>query len=175
MENQNNNQRFLALGLPSGAFGLETGYRGEPYFCTPSGAEIIGWLGVDGIHFCFIPSLNSDMVFAVSPMPCSEHYVVPIARTFEEFLALLLFCKDASLLESISYVTETRFHESVKEIAEYSSSAEDSAVDTLRLDIGIEPSPNAYESVKSLQADFDYTLIPFTDEYFYLTGAARTV
>ncbi len=54
------------------------------------------------------------MVFAVSPMPCGEHYVEPIARNFQEFLSLVLFCKGVSPLEQISYIDEGQFSEMLK-------------------------------------------------------------
>mgnify|MGYP000855212055 FL=1 len=68
-------QKFRSLDFPKHTIGLEWNGEDVAYFCTPVGAEVIGWLAVDGIHFCFIPSINSDMVFAVSPMPCGNHYV----------------------------------------------------------------------------------------------------
>jgi hypothetical protein len=37
------------------------------HFCTPKGAKVIGWAGVDGIHYCFVRGFG-EMVFAVSPM-----------------------------------------------------------------------------------------------------------
>ena len=59
--------RFHALPFSKDVIGLEWSDSNVTYFCTSVGAEVIGWLGVDGIHFCFIPSISSDMVFAVSP------------------------------------------------------------------------------------------------------------
>jgi len=94
MINNNAYQRFCALHFPKDVLGLNWNDSNVVYFCTPVDAEVIGWLGVDGIHFCFIPSISSDMVFVVSPMPCGEHYVEPIARSFQDFLSLVLFCKD---------------------------------------------------------------------------------
>lgn len=101
MTNNDLFHRFRDLPFSKDAIGLGWSDSDVTYFCTPVGSEAIGWLGVDGIHFCFIPSISSDMVFAVSPMPCGEHHVEPIARSFQEFLSLVLFCKGASPLELI--------------------------------------------------------------------------
>lgn len=68
------------------------------YFCTPKGARVIGWAGVDGIHYCFVRGF-SDMVFAISPMNLPGNYVHPVARNFTDFLQLLLACGDAAALE----------------------------------------------------------------------------
>ena len=78
--------KFNKLNIDTMLLGIEQGNNESLYFCTPKGAKIIGWAGVDGIHFCFIPSISFDMVFVVSPMPCGEHYVEPIARNFLEMI-----------------------------------------------------------------------------------------
>ena len=47
-------QKFLKSGLDLVALGVERRADNAPYFCTPKGAIILGWAGVDGVHFCFI-------------------------------------------------------------------------------------------------------------------------
>jgi hypothetical protein len=145
---------------PDGVLGFEWwGERDdEKYFCTPFNAEIIGWLGVDGIHFCFIPSVCSEMVFAVSPMPCSDHYVQPIARSFNDFLSLIMFCRDAALLESISYTDERHFLEQVQAEKESDCSKREHALIQIQTAYGIEENTEAYRYVRSLQSEFDYGL-----------------
>ena len=106
-------------------------------------------------------------------MPCGEHYVEPIAHTFEEFLSLILFCKDASLLEQICYVMEGHFCESVKDVRESDCSIQDSVLDILRSEFEIEARSDTYQYVKILQAAFDYTTIPFSDEYYEVTETER--
>ncbi|MFR7832568.1 MAG: hypothetical protein ACLU3F_15310 [Blautia wexlerae] len=54
-------------GLDLAPLGVERQEENLPYFCTPKGAAIFGWAGVDGIHYCFIRGFGG-MVFAVSPM-----------------------------------------------------------------------------------------------------------
>lgn len=166
-------QRFRALPLLGEAIGLECYDHDVTYFCTPVGTVVIGWLGVDGIHFCFIPSISSDMVFVVSPMPCGEHHVEPIARSFQDFLSLVLFCKGASPLEHISWMGERQFSELLKADEENGCSARDAALDTLRKELGIEVQTNAYIYVENLQANFDYSLIPFSEEYYVTLGIER--
>ncbi|WP_222860695.1 hypothetical protein [Paenibacillus antibioticophila] len=55
---------------------MEQRQNDPPYFCTPKGARMIGWAGVDGIHFCFVRGFG-EMVFAVSPMNTAGNYVHP--------------------------------------------------------------------------------------------------
>ena len=149
--------KFRSLDFPKDSIGLEWSGNDITYFCTPVGAEVIGWLGVDGIHFCFIPSISSDMVFAVSPMPCGEHYVEPIACSFQEFLSLVLFCKDASPLEQICWMSEED---------EDCWAARDAALNILRTEFGIEIQSDVYQYVKNLQANFEYSKILFSEEYY---------
>ena len=63
-------EAFLRAGISLAPLGLEAGDRHSGYFCTPLGAEVIGWEGVDGIHCCFVEGFG-EMVFAVNPMGSS--------------------------------------------------------------------------------------------------------
>lgn len=170
MTNNDLFHRFRALPFSKDAIGLEWNDNDVTYFCTPVDAEVIGWLGVDGIHFCFIPSISTDMVFAVSPIPCGEHFVEPIADNFHDFLSLVLFCKDASPLEQICWMNEGQFTELLKSAEENSSSVKDIALNTLRSEFEIEVLSDAYQYVKSIQANFDYSTIPFSEEYYDTLG-----
>ena len=91
-------QKFLRSGLDLAPLGVERREENLPYFCTPKGAAIFGWAGVDGIHYCFIRGFGG-MVFAVSPMNAAPDCVHPLARDFADFLRLLLACGDAAALE----------------------------------------------------------------------------
>ena len=44
-------QKFLRSGIELSVVGVECREDNNPYFCTPKGASIVGWAGVDGIHF----------------------------------------------------------------------------------------------------------------------------
>ena len=91
-------QEFLQLSISLASVGIETRNDETSYFCTPNGASIIGWAGVDGIHYCFIRGFG-EMDFAVSPMNTAPDFVHPLAKDFTDFLRLLLACGDATVLE----------------------------------------------------------------------------
>ena len=82
-------QKFLRSGIELSVVGVECREDNNPYFCTPKGASIFGWAGVDGIHFCFVRGFGS-MVFSVSPMNSAPDFVHPLANNFADFLRLLL-------------------------------------------------------------------------------------
>ena len=91
-------QKFLRSGIELSVVGVECREDNNPYFCTPKGASIFGWAGVDGIHFCFVRGFGS-MVFSVSPMNSAPDFVHPLANNFADFLRLLLACGDSAALE----------------------------------------------------------------------------
>ena len=92
------------------AVGLEQRENEVTYFCTPKGAKILGWAGVDGIHFCTIRGLGKT-VFAVSPMSTPGEYVHPIAKSFEDLLGLLLSCGSMDAVEQAYLWDRTQFDE----------------------------------------------------------------
>lgn len=85
-------------GIDLSVCGVMPGNETSGYFCTPVGMTVIGWAGVDGIHYGQIEGFG-EMVFSVSPMNTPGDYVHPLARNFEDFLRLLMACGDASALE----------------------------------------------------------------------------
>ena len=53
---------FKRMHIDLGALGAEGGRNAVRYTCTPKGAKIFGWAGVDGIHFCTV-KLWGDHLF----------------------------------------------------------------------------------------------------------------
>ena len=107
-------EKFLKLGISLVPLGVEARTDNEHYFCTPRGAKVLGWAGVDGIHYCFVRG-RGDMVFAVSPMNAPGEYVYPIAGSFEDFLRLLMACGDAAALEQAWQWNEGQFNDFLRE------------------------------------------------------------
>ena len=100
-------QKFKNLPIDPSAIGLEQRDSGITYSCTPKDARILGWAGVDGIHYCTIPEFG-EMIFAVSPMNFGD-CVHPIARNFEDLLRMLLYCADMAALEQCYAWDEEQF------------------------------------------------------------------
>lgn len=91
-------KKFLQRGVDLSPVGVELREDNTNYFCTPKGASVFGWAGIDGIHFCFIRGFG-EMVFSVSPMNTSPDYVHPVAENFTDFLRLILACGDVAAVE----------------------------------------------------------------------------
>lgn len=154
--------KFNRLNIDTLPLGFERDNNKNLYFCTPKGAKIIGWAGVDGIHFCFIRGFG-EMVFAVSPMNTPGNYVHPLANCFSDFLCLLLACGDTAALEQAYSWNQAQFETffTDKPITE----AQSSVLNIISEKMQLEAMEHPFEYIKQLQADFDYSKIKFTEDY----------
>ena len=165
-------EKYKNLKIDGSWIGLEAGTQ-TPCFCTPIGAEIIGW--DNGIHYCFIKGFG-DMVFCVNPETCCDYNVYPIARNFCDFLGLILATGNTNTLQQIIWWDKKRFEDFVNspEEQEYRVRPEVQGVlSTIRKGIDIAPIDTLFEYIKDLQSNFPYEQIPFTNEYYDTLGIER--
>lgn len=154
--------KFNKLNIDTMPLGLEQGDNENLYFCTPKGARIIGWAGVDGIHFCFIHGFG-ETIFAVSPMNTPGNYVYPLASSFSDFLCLLLACGNTAALEQVHSWNQKDFEIFLKENPVTDEQL--SVLSTIREKLHLEPMERPFAYIKQLQAEFDYNKIKFTEDY----------
>lgn len=166
---------FFSLPIDFSSIGLEPRSDWEPYFCTPEGAEPVGWIGCDGVHFVLLP--GDEQVYCVDPAMGQEGtYVLPVGRHFREFLSFVLFCRDANPISQISWMTEEQYRNLLKEDAQatwpgceetfqYKAAALSAIADAF----GLEPR-DPFEPVKAMQAAFDPSALVFSDEYYDVLG-----
>ena len=151
------NRAFRRLDLS--ALGLTPGPARSDYLCTPKDARVLGWTGVDGIHFCTIRDFG-ETVFAVSPANLPGDCVHPVARTLEDFLGLLCAC-GADAVEQAHGWDRADFDAF---LSEYSPSKEArAAAEGLKEKRAEIPDPYGY--LHDLQASFDYGNIPWKKAY----------
>ena len=156
---------FRKTGIDLAPLGMGQRPETETYFCTPRGARIFGWAGVDGIHFCFIRGFG-EMVFAVSPMNLAPHYVHPLARNFSDVLRLLLACGDSAALEQAWQWNAEQF---AAFLAENPPTKEQQTVlDQIAAKTGLAPMEEPWQYLHALQAGFDYSKIKYTEEFYDL-------
>ena len=156
-------RKFLRSGIDLSSIGVERTRDQEAYFCTPKGASIFGWAGVDGVHFCFIRGFG-DMVFAVSPMNAFPDYVHPLANNFEDFLRLLLACGDAAAVEQAWMWDKTQFDAFIRE--NRPTEEQQRVLAEIAEKMGLTPMERPWEYMKDLQRSFDYSKIKYTEEYY---------
>lgn len=171
-------RRFCRLDIDFESIGLvEPGLPQDPYFCTPVGAEYVGRLGCDGIHFVLLP--EDERVFCVDPaMGEVGTYVLPVATNFREFLSFILYCRDANLPAQIWWLDEPRFRALLEEDAadwpgcEEFFAKRNAALDTVANTFFLTEA-DPFHLVKSLQAAFDPSVLRFSDEYYDALGIER--
>ena len=156
-------EKFRQLDIDYSQLGLLPADDGCRYFCTPRGAEIIGREGVDGIHYCFVAGYG-EMVFSVNPTNLPGEYVHPLARTFEDFLRLLLACNGLNVLEQTYRMGREVFDSEVWE-AGFFEDEQIQAREDLQTKLGLTPMPEPYKYIRELQSSFNYSRIPYTEEY----------
>lgn len=162
------------------------------YFCTPLGARILGRIGVDGVHFCDVPSLGLDLVFAVTPMG-EAPFVYPVATDLHEFLAEVYTCGSAGSIEQLIGIAPERaadFLQFNRALCIGSDDADElqQAYDFFGMDgfslpepgkntavchvlnvmadtFALEPIKDIYAHIQSVRRSFDVKNLSFSDEY----------
>ncbi len=155
-------QKFLEKNIDISELGVFTKIDFPNYFCTPKGAEIFGSAGVDGIHFCFVKGFR-ETVFAISPMNIGD-YVHPVARSFYDFLRLLISCGDSAAIEQ-AYAWDRPQFEAFLQDNPILPEAQDT-INIIMQKMDLSPMEDPFSYIKQLQAEFDYSKIKFTDEYY---------
>lgn len=158
-------QRFLKTGIDLSPLGIAPSAAAAPYFCTPRGASIFGWAGVDGIHFCFVRGWG-ETVFAVSPMNGAGEYVHPIARDFDDLLRLLLVCGDSAALEQAWQWDEAQFNAFLRENPP--TDAQRATLEAIAARTGLAPMEAPWQYLHELQTSFDYGKLKFTEDFYDL-------
>lgn len=154
-------QSFLQLGINLAPIGIEVREENAPYFCTPKGASILGWGGVDGIHYCRIRGFGS-MIFAVSPMNPAPDYVHPIAEDLEALLRLLLACGDAAVLEQAWQGTEDQFNVFLQKNPP--TDERKAVFSEIGRKWNLSPMENPWQYLHRLQESFDFSKIHYTED-----------
>ena len=165
-------EKYKSLKIDGSWIGLEPG-EATPYFCTPVGAEIIGW--DNSIHYCFIKGFG-DMVFCVNPDTCCDYYVYPIARNFHDFLGLILATGNTNTLQQIIWWDKAMFDDFVNSPEEQENKVSpevQGVLNTIRKEIDAASIDTPFEYIKNLQSSFPYEQILFTNEYYDTLGIER--
>lgn len=151
---------YLDLNLDGGPVGFGRGESESCYFCTPKGAHVIGWAGVDGVHYCFVPGFG-EMVFAVSPMNTPGDYVHPVARDFKDFLRLLLACGDAAPLDQAYAWDQGHFDTFLQENP--TTAAQEAVLEVIREALSLTPMEQPFAYLKALQEGFDSRALTYSE------------
>ena len=156
---------YLRSKLDLSYIGFQRGEKESDYFCTPVLSKVIGWAGVDGIHFCTNKNFG-EVILAVSPANCPGEYVHPVARNFEHFLRLILACHDTAAIEQCWFMDREVF-ESFLEANQPDVEAQ-KCLDEIRKKYKLTPMEDPFAYMHKLQQEFDYDSLKFPPEYYEL-------
>lgn len=156
-------RQFLKAQIDLEPLGLIMDGPFEAYFCTPKGARIFARSGVDGIHFCFVRGFG-ETVFAVSPMNGRDGCVHPVAKSFRDFLRLLLALHDAAAIEQAWQWDAAQLEEF--EQKHPSSDEQLAALDKLVFTFHLRPMAEPWKYIHTVQSGFDYGKLRFSEEFY---------
>ncbi len=154
-------ERYRRSAIDFSKLGLERGDTRSDYFCTPKGTTVIGWTGVDGIHYCLVKGFQE--VFSVSPMEGEGQCVHPVARDFDGFLRLLLACRGEAAIEQAHAWDREQFMNFLRENPP--SPEQQTVLKTVEEEFSLTPMEDPFSYIKELQAEFDYSRIPYKAGY----------
>ena len=154
---------YLRSKLDLSAVGFQRGDKESGYFCTPVLSKVIGWAGVDGIHFCTTKGFD-EIIFAVSPANLPGEYVHPVARNFEDFLRLLLACYDTAAIEQCWFMDQEYFEGYINDI-QVTPDMQNS-LDAIQNKYKLTPMEDPFGYMHKLQEEFDFDSLRFPPEYY---------
>ena len=156
---------YLRSKLDLSHIGLHRGEKESGYFCTPVLSKVIGWAGVDGIHFCTSKNYG-EIVFAVSPANCPGEYVHPVARNFEDFLRLILACHDTAAIEQCWFMDREVFEDFLNRNQPDAEARK--CLDAIQKKYKLTPMEDPFGYMNRLQEEFDYDSLVYPPEYYEL-------
>ena len=163
-------EQYEALNIDGSLISLEQVEEICPYFCYPTNAKAIGVEGC--IMYCFIDGYG-ETVFACNPESCADIYVYPLAKSFDDFMCLILACGSANPVEQIVWMNKKQFEQHLQDEKEIQTTEQKKLLSFLEKELHIVAMDDPFEYVKELQSDFDYSKIQFSDEYYDVLGIER--
>ena len=156
-------EQYIKNKFDLSAFGIERGESRSDYFCTPKGAKIIGWTGVDGIHYCTIKALG-EIVFAVEPMGDAGRHAFPVAENFEDFLRLLMACGHEAYIEQAHAWSHEQYDNFAKENP--ITTIANKQILYLQNEYGLSTIDDPYQYLKTIYDNFDFSTVPYKKDYY---------
>ena len=163
-------EKFMALRIKTDLIALESTANLYQYWCYPVTAIPIGIEGC--ILYCFIDGYD-EMVFASNPETCVDTNVYPLAKSFNDFLRLILACGSANPVEQISWMTKEKFDEHLFNESRNQTEQQRKVLQIIKEEFDLLPMEDPFSYVKEIQKDFDGSKIEYSDEYYEILGIER--
>lgn len=161
---------YRKLNIDGSLISLKYAEIEYPYFCYPVDAKVIGFEGC--ILYCFLPEYG-DMVFVSNPESCADQNVYPLASSFKDFMRLVITCGSANPVEQIVWMNKEQFEQHLQDEKDIRTPEQSILLEMLRRKLQLSLMENPFEYVKELQAEFDNSMIQYSDEYYEVLGIER--
>lgn len=156
-------QKFRRSSLDISPLGLITGPDESESVYTPARYRMVAWSTDMTFHFCQVEGFG-DTVFAVDPSAPPGDCVHPVAKDLNDFIGLILYCADASLIARAYRLSSYLFNRQCAAVRR-----------TVRVNAVIRAVANnfrppviddPYTYITALQASFAYESLPLRADYF---------
>ena len=155
-------KKLKDLEVDNTLIGLWKGFKFPDLYWTPPGAEIIAWN--HALHYCFIAGFD-DTVFCVNPENKMDKQLYPVARSFTDFLRLILATGTADLIYPVIEWDEAEFNRHMndaKHLEAKNSPKTQEVLNTIAQAFELEAMQNPYGYLKTLQESFAYEKLPLS-------------
>lgn len=155
-------KKFKELELNNTLIGLWKGFKFPDLYWTPPGATVIAWNR--SLHYCFIAGFD-DTVFCVNPDNEIDKQIYPVARSFTDFLRLILATGTADLIYPAINMTREEFEAALKDPKAEEARNEPETLKVLngiREAFNLQQMENPYGYLETLQSGFAYETLPLS-------------
>ena len=156
-------EKYKKLNLNGTWIGFIQMEENEGDFCTPVGADIIGWTGVDGIHFCLVEG-QGDTVFCVNPSAYVGEYVHAVSNSFEDFLRLLITVGSTDVIDQGAFLNEEDFLFYKRENPLAKEQKE--IMDCIAQNLNLTPLDDPLKYLKDVHQNNDCSLLEYEDDLY---------
>lgn len=163
-------EKYKSLCIDGSLICLENGDLSSPCFCYPVNANVIGFEGC--ILYCSVAEYG-EMIFASNPESCIDKYVYPLAKSFSDFMRLILACGSTNPVEQIVWMNKQQFEQHMQDERAILTEGQKAILMLLGKELGLYTMESPFEYVKAIQKDFDDSHIKFSDEYYDALGIER--
>ncbi len=156
-------QKFRNSSLDISPLGLWTGPDSSDSVYTPAGARILAWVGKTDVHFCQVEGLGGT-VFVVNPAATPGDCVHPVAKSLEDFIALVCACRHACFIQDAYQSSRSLFE---KQISSFRPDYRGECVlSALKNTYRPNPIQDPYGYITQVENSFDYDTLPLHADYY---------
>lgn len=153
-------EKFSVSSLDTAGIGLETETFRWDSRLSPLGAIPIGYSTKSSLGFCFVDGFG-ETVFAVDPAAAGWKWCYPIARSFPEFLGLVIACGGTDLIQAARVQSRQRFEECL--FSQVRTPKQTSILRALKNNFYPREIADPYACLLDARSGFDFSVLSFPE------------